>query len=208
VRIIWVAHTGPGQAIVMATVTRMDSLLCGALAAILFRDVRALNALRRWLPWIASIPLISFVVCGLWLRLVHGAGGELLFVETIGFSLLALGFSSVVLYAAIMDGTGTLPQTLLRKRLLTDFGKYSYGIYVYHVPILGVCVFALHKGAFKSLVGDLWFGVLCVVLLIAVSFVVAKISYEYFERCFLELKRYFEARRAISPEMPCLESSA
>ena len=32
VRIFWVAHTGPDQAIVMATVTRMDSLLCGAWA--------------------------------------------------------------------------------------------------------------------------------------------------------------------------------
>src|SRR5208282_6334564 len=32
VRILWVAHAGPSQAIVMATVTRMDTLLCGALA--------------------------------------------------------------------------------------------------------------------------------------------------------------------------------
>src|SRR5262249_32249156 len=33
-RIAWLAHSGPSQAIVMATVTRLDSLLCGALAAI------------------------------------------------------------------------------------------------------------------------------------------------------------------------------
>ena len=87
-------------------------------------------------------------------------------------------------------------QKVLRKQFLTDFGKYSYGIYVYHVPILGVLVFALHKGSLGSESGELWFGVLCVALLFAVSFFVAKISYEYFERRFLELKRYFEAQRA------------
>src|ERR1700690_217140 len=37
-RIFWVLHSGPSQAIVLATVTRMDALLCGALGAILFRQ--------------------------------------------------------------------------------------------------------------------------------------------------------------------------
>ena len=53
VRIFWVAHTGPNQAIVLATVTRMDSLLCGALGAIVFRVERMLLALVEPLhrPW-------------------------------------------------------------------------------------------------------------------------------------------------------------
>ena len=208
VRIFWVGHYGPSQAIVMATVTRMDSLLCGALGAMVFRDVHALNAVRKWLPWIASSALLSFAICGLRLRVIHGAGGELFFVETIGFSLLALGFSSLVLYAVVMDGTTTLPHTLLRKRFLTDFGKYSYGIYIYHVPLLGVCVFAVSRGVLKSLAGELWFGLLCVVLLITISFGIAKISYECFERRFLKLKRHFEARVAVSPEIPRLETVA
>jgi peptidoglycan/LPS O-acetylase OafA/YrhL len=201
VRIFWVAHTGPGQAIVMATVTRMDSLLCGALAAILFRDDHALNVLRKWLPWVGSLALLLFAVAAGTLRVVHGNGGELFFVETIGFSLLAVGFSSLIVYAAASDGAAKLMQVFLRSRVLTDFGKYSYGIYVYHVPILGVFVFAIHKGSLKTFVGDFWFGALCVVTLFAVSFYVAKISYECFERRFLALKRYFEARGAVTPKM-------
>jgi peptidoglycan/LPS O-acetylase OafA/YrhL len=200
-RIFWVAHSGPSQAIVMATVTRMDSLLCGALGAILFRDDRVLNALRKWLPWAASLALMSFAVVAGWLRALHGSGGDLFFVETIGFSLLALGFSCVIVYAAASDGAATLMQHLLRSRVLTDFGKYSYGIYVYHVPILGAFAFVIHKGPLKSFVGNFWFGVLCVALLFAVSFYVAKISYECFERRFLALKRYFEARRSVPPAM-------
>ena len=110
--ILDIARTGPNQAIVMATVTRMDALLCGALGAILFRDLRALNALRKWLPCVASIALLPFAVgagaftSGLWSR------RELLFVQTIGFSLLAVGFSSVILYAAGTDGTATSMQRL------------------------------------------------------------------------------------------------
>jgi peptidoglycan/LPS O-acetylase OafA/YrhL len=144
---------------------------------------------------------LPFAVAAGTLRLAHGAGGELFFVETIGFSLLALGFSSLVVYAAATDGATKLMQRILRLRVLTDFGKYSYGIYVYHVPILGASVFAVHKGPLKSFVGDFWFGALWVASLFAVSFYVAKISYECFERYFLALKRYFEARRSVTPTM-------
>jgi peptidoglycan/LPS O-acetylase OafA/YrhL len=201
VRIFWVAHSGPDQAIVLATVTRMDSLLCGALGAILFRNLQALNALRKWLPWAASFTLLPFAVAAGTLRVLHGAEGELFFVETIGFSLLAVGFSSLIVCAAATDGAPTLMQHLLRSRVLTDFGKYSYGIYVYHVPILGVFVLAMHTASFRSVIGDFWFRALCVVLLFATSFFVAKVSYECFERHFLALKHYFEAQRSVTLTM-------
>jgi peptidoglycan/LPS O-acetylase OafA/YrhL len=192
-RLFWVAHTGPDTAIVLATLTRMDSLLCGALAAILFRDIRALNVARKWLPWTAVVALVGFIVGVGLTQTVHGPGGDLLFVETFGYSLLAVGFSSLILHTAAGDGAATFLQRLLRNNVLTDFGKYSYGIYVYHVPILGICVFALRKGLFKAFVGDFWFGGLCFASLFVVSFFVAKISHEHFERHFLDLKRHFEA---------------
>src|ERR1700733_691121 len=47
VRICWVAHSGPSQAIVMSTLTRMDSLLCGALGAALCRQPTAVPTLRK-----------------------------------------------------------------------------------------------------------------------------------------------------------------
>jgi peptidoglycan/LPS O-acetylase OafA/YrhL len=201
VRIFWVAHSGPGQAIVMATVTRMDALLCGALGAIVFRGVQGLNVLRKWLPWVTCLALLPFAIVAGILRVLHGAGGELFFVETIGFSLLALGFSCFIVYAAVTDGAAKLMQRVLRSRILTDFGKYSYGIYVYHVPILGVFVLAIRRGPFGSIRGDFWFAAVCVALLFATSFLVAKVSYECFERHFLALKRHFEARRSVTPTM-------
>jgi peptidoglycan/LPS O-acetylase OafA/YrhL len=200
VRITWLAYTGPSQAIVMATVTRMDSLLCGALAAMLFRDVRAINTVRKFLPWAAYSALLCFAICGVWFRVVRGPGGELFFVESLGFTLLAFGFSALVLHAAVTDSEATVAQNLLRSRVLTKFGKYSYGIYVYHIPLLGLFI-ALQKGRFDSLKGQLWFGILCVVTLFASSFLIALISYEGFERRFLDLKRHFETREVSVSEI-------
>src|SRR5947209_11864668 len=39
------------------------------------------------------------------------------------------------IYAVLTDSEHTWVQAFLRYRPLTRFGKYSYGIYVFHVPI-------------------------------------------------------------------------
>jgi peptidoglycan/LPS O-acetylase OafA/YrhL len=204
VRIVWLAQTGPSQAIVCATVTRMDSLLCGSLGAILFRDVRVLNTLRKYSPWTACTALSCFAVGGAWLRAVRGPGSKLFFIESIGFTLLAVGFSALILHTALTDGEATLTQRVLRNKVLSKFGKYSYGIYVYHVPLLGASL-ALTKERFGSVKGQLWFGALSVALLFAGSFLIAVISYEGFERRFLNLKRYFEPKKVEVPEITAAE---
>ena len=201
VRIFWIAHPGSDQAIAMATVTRMDSLLCGALGAILIRDDQTLNSVRKWLPGIAMIVILCFVGGVGWFRIVRGHRGHFLFIGTLGYSFLALGFSALIVYSAATDGIPNLLQRLLRSRVLTVFGKYSYGIYVYHVPISGVLNYLLYERLFKSVASSFWFGALYVAFLFATSFLVAKISYEYFERYFLGLKRYFKARTETAPRL-------
>jgi peptidoglycan/LPS O-acetylase OafA/YrhL len=198
-RIFWVAHTGPSQAIAIATVTRMDTLLCGALAAILFRQAQTLIVLRQWLPR-AAITAIPLFVAGVGLvRLIHGPGGGLLFIETFGFTLLAVGFSALILYAADTDGAPTSLQHALGNGVLTDFGKYSYGIYVYHVPVLGLFEFFIFRWLPPTLLHNVWFGLMCFAFLFVGIFFIAKVSYECFERRFLALKRYFEPASVMSP---------
>lgn len=199
VRIFWVAHAGTSVAISIATVTRMDSLLCGALAAILFRQAQTLSALRQWLPRISFTAILLFIAGVGSVRRIHGPGGGLLFDETFGFTLLAVGFSALILYAAATDGKTTRFQGALRNGVLTHFGKYSYGIYVYHVPVLGLCNHFVHKLLPSALVLNFWFSVLYFAFLFVSSFFIAKVSYECFERRFLALKRYFEPRSVMSP---------
>jgi peptidoglycan/LPS O-acetylase OafA/YrhL len=201
VRIYWVAHTGPAQAVVTATITRMDSLLCGALGAILIRDPQVFVFVRRWFSWTAFASILAFVGGGTLSRIMHGPGGGLFFVETFGFSLLALGFSALIAHTTANDGAHLISQRFLRNSVLTDFGKYSYGIYVYHVPALAICDFLIYERLLKSFVSNLWFGVCYVLFLFAISFFLAKVSYECFERRFLALKRNFEARTSESQQL-------
>lgn len=138
------------------------------------------------------------------MRAVRGPGSKLFFIESIGFTLLAVGFSALILHTALTDGEATLTQRVLRNKVLSKFGKYSYGIYVYHVPLLGASL-ALTKERFGSVKGQLWFGALSVALLFAGSFLIAVISYEGFERRFLNLKRYFEPKKVEVPEITAAE---
>jgi peptidoglycan/LPS O-acetylase OafA/YrhL len=189
-RIFWVAHSGPSDAIVLATVTRMDSLLCGALGAILCRDPTALPTLRKWSPRIFVVMIVAFAGCAL--AFLLRPDSRLYFTETLGFSLLALGFASLVVHAAVSDDSTVAVQRVFRNRVLTEFGRYSYGIYVFHVPVLMICDALIYMWLPVSLAQNVSFSIAYVGFLITTSFVIAKISYEYFERRFLALKRYFE----------------
>jgi len=190
-RLVWVAHTGPSQAVVMATVTRMDSLFCGALAAIVFRDRAKLEAIRGKLPYIAMVAVFTFAA-GVIVAARFSNWERAIFVETYGLTLLAAGFAAFVLHAAVTDDTGTLLQSILGKRTLTRFGKYSYGIYVFHVPILMLCGVLIYRYGGVPIFEKLWVSILYFVFLFGASFYTAKFSYEYFERHFLNLKRFFE----------------
>lgn len=110
----------------------------------------------------------------------------------------------LILYAAATDGEATLFQGALRNGVLTDFGKYSYGIYVYHVPMLGLCDYFVYGILPRALVVNLWFSVLYFAFLFVSSFFIAKVSYECFERRFLALKRYFEPISVMSPVAECV----
>jgi peptidoglycan/LPS O-acetylase OafA/YrhL len=128
----------------------------------------------------------------------------LLFVECGGFVLLALGFGAIVLLAAHTDGEPTWVQKFLTSRLLAPIGAYSYGIYVFHVPILGMAgIFVFPRIARGIHVTELAY----ILVLAAVTFVVSALSYELFEKKILRFKRYFEARYDSEPTTTALGDS-
>ena len=170
------------------TTSRMDGLLIGAILAIV---------LRR-----GQIPLR-------WIYVALGVGGAILgyvavfhhreliatyfYMPTIGitgFALLAGG-----LLALSQHSIGWLGW-ILRARWLRTTGKYSYGMYIYHVPIYLVLehVLATHFGVVFPL--PLGWALAYIAALVGITFLVAKASYDWFESRILALKSHFQPRFA------------
>jgi peptidoglycan/LPS O-acetylase OafA/YrhL len=168
------------------TPMRVDALMAGALLALLERNGR--------LPQV-GLALAGCAACtaafvGLCL-FAGSAHPQHPLVGTIGISLAAAAAACAVAVAA------RLPQ----KRIpggaaLAVMGKYSYGMYVWHLAML--YVMSKYGGralatrlAGTGVVADLLF----IVIASAATFAVAVVSYHAFEQHFLKLKRFFEAPR-------------
>jgi peptidoglycan/LPS O-acetylase OafA/YrhL len=188
VRVLWVWKSGPSVAVAISSITRMDSLLAGGLAAILAHEKRGEGSNQKGL-WLFVAPLAAFTVGVLACR---GDGRAEIFYETIGYTLLALGFASLIFIASLPAKIPGLGFRILGHPFFTQLGKYSYGIYVFHVPLLGAFELTVYRRLPSTLVGQPAFALLYCAIACILTFFVAKISYECLERRFLAWKRYFE----------------
>ena len=112
-----------------------------------------------------------------------------------GYTLLALGFSLIMLQLALP--TAAAPGgavRLLACKPLRLVGRYSYGMYVFHLPLHVYFGSRLLHG----LAGHVTTGVALVYTgaIVAVSFCAAAASYELYERHFLSLKGLLMPRPA------------
>lgn len=163
--------------------TRMDALLTGGLLAILVRSDKAAYWLRylRWSSWVWLALMIGM------LGITHSAHPEDPLMNTVGLSLLALFFASLIAHALVPAG---LISRLFRWSWLRSIGKYSYGMYVYHelfrpslYPVVHLATVLLHSLSLGHIA--FFFGWLLTV------YSMAWLSYTFFESRFIHLKRYF-----------------
>jgi peptidoglycan/LPS O-acetylase OafA/YrhL len=174
------------------TPCRIDTLCIGGLLALMVRRDRGAAPLvarsgKVALALGAALFAISAfcAMTGLWLPVLHQ-------VRNSGFALL---FGALVLLA-LGPRSGRVAR-LFQTPLLRFFGKYSYGLYVYH----GLITWVLLENVDDLLMGLLGNGPLAMTvrgsLGFAVSIAFAVASYELYERRFLALKRHFEGSRVI-----------
>jgi peptidoglycan/LPS O-acetylase OafA/YrhL len=197
VRFLLVQQNPYGSALLMTnTFARMDTLLVGAFCALAVRDPRLLNRVRPMLPYIAIISSCGMVAIDF---VAHEIRSRAYYTQSFGYSLLALGFGTLVLWAYLHAGTGTILDKSLQQVWLRKLGKYSYGIYVYHHPVflVGSAVFTGVKVAGHDVIPSIPY---CVGI-VAASVLVARASYAILERPFLEMKRRFEPRERIPLEV-------
>lgn len=126
----WIYQHGTSPALFTATITRMDGLLFGAACAVAIRQLHFSRKMVAVMPWFAGLSVAIFLALAKFYD--HKQESLIPYGE---FTLLAAGFSAIVLYAVLTDSERTWIQTALRWAPLTRVGKYAYGIYVFHVPV-------------------------------------------------------------------------
>lgn len=162
--------------------TRWDALFLGVLGAWMVRRPRSL----RWLQANLNVVRATAVICilGLGWLLERGQGITSAGMAYFGHTLLAtLGLAVIFLATRSREGHF---RSSLRNPLLVWVGTISYGIYLFHLPIL-----ALVRAGFGADSGTVAPGTRGVVVLMALglSLALAWISWSQFEQRLVQLGR-------------------
>ncbi len=105
-------------------------------------------------------------------------------VQLFYFPLLSLFYT--VLMIAVYLNQNNLLSRLINKEIFQYFGRLSYGIYIYHMLLLWI--FLNYYPSVDSYVKQFLFWI----LFLPLNVTLAHISMKFYERPFLNLKRYFE----------------
>ena len=86
---------------------------------------------------------------------------------------------------------------MCNSRLLRFFGKYSYGLYVFHYPLIPVLILFFPMERITACFGSVFLGKIAyIAAAIAASLVLAMLSWHLYEKHFLKLKDVLASRRA------------
>ena len=113
-----------------ATDTRIDAILVGCALALLVRETR-LQRLWRRLESSACFPSLALLTA---LLMIAGVTQHRWRIETFGYTVMAMA-SSTLLLAIFLQPQCWIAR-LLATRPLVHLGRISYGIYLFHAPLL------------------------------------------------------------------------
>jgi peptidoglycan/LPS O-acetylase OafA/YrhL len=182
----------PVLTLYVVTWFRVDGLAMGALLAVALRR-GIMPALDRLAPFVVIAGIAGLVA-------VTILGGHTWWwnrrMQQFGYSIIAL-IAGAMLVSAISRPAGSLWPRMLSAGWLRAFGKYSYGLYLIHLPVMRVVrEYVFNPDEYEALVIAPWIGqVLFYPLAAAPAFGLAWLSWRYFESPILSLKKHFEVRK-------------
>jgi len=199
-RAVLVFMQGPSIGMYVLLPVRMDSLAVGAVLAVLAREPDAWVRVRKWAPVGALLALSTLAMVYRRELLVPTAT----WTEIAAYPALALlGGAAVV--AAVDAPSGSLVERIFAHRVLRFFGRYSYGLYVWHqLAIAWLAARVLAPARLPVVRGSHLPGnALFVLVAFAVSVVWALVSWHAVEYPFLALKRfvpyYMSSKKVTTP---------
>ncbi|MEX1253952.1 MAG: acyltransferase [Dehalococcoidia bacterium] len=190
----------------MLTPARMDALAVGGFIAI---AARSSWDLRTWLFWLWPLAAVTVAIL-----IILAVSREYLspydsWVQGAGLSSVALLFG-VFLLAAITAEPGSFAHRALTIGPLRSLGKYSYALYLVHLPVATILAKHFHVAdEVPSVFGSTLLASFVFALTAgAISLAFAWASYHLCEKHFLKLKSAFAYERSGRVEAPLVTAVA
>jgi peptidoglycan/LPS O-acetylase OafA/YrhL len=169
------------------TFTRFEELIFGALLAVLFMDPVWKERIRLFSLPVFLISFSAFV--GLCIYLFPGLIPYYGNLPLTLWSYTLIPLFSVSLIAILVTfPEKTLIRKIFRNSILTFFGKYSYSMYLLHMPVALLLLDPLYNTGLRG-----WkMYALYIVLTYAITALGALLTWNLLEKHMLNLKKYFE----------------
>jgi peptidoglycan/LPS O-acetylase OafA/YrhL len=182
-------HQNEALAAYVLAPARMDALAAGGFLAVVARMAGGLEPWRGAATRILIASGTALSVLFFWKR---GLPELDAFVATAGYSLIAILFAAL-LTLAVTASPRSIVHRALTSRPLTYLGRYSYGLYVFHQPIMiGFGHYFFTAGDIPRVLGSQMPGLIAFAAVTgALSLVVSIVSWHLFESYFLALKDRF-----------------
>ena len=177
----------------IATFAHLDGLAVGSALALLYRTPGATDWIKRRLLPITAVSFAGMLILyNGWISTIKPAKHVLL------GAFVALTYGCLLMYA-VEQRRGPLA-SCLRSRIMRFFGRYSYGMYVLHIPLvsIGVTLTGFTPGRLRFFGWELTGALLFIAFFLGVVTIAAWISYNVYEERFLRMKRRFVYRRPLA----------
>jgi peptidoglycan/LPS O-acetylase OafA/YrhL len=183
----------PALWLYLRTWYRLDGLAMGALLAFAYRR-GLLPLLDRWVPIVIVACVAGLVACAI-------LGGHPWWwnrrMQQYGYSLIAIGGGAMLVSAVNRPLDSSWPR-MLSAGWLRAFGKYSYALYLIHLPVMRLVLeYVLDPAEYETLGMPRWIAQLLFYgAAAAPAFALAWLSWRFFEGPILRLKTRFAYSRA------------
>ncbi len=181
--------------IYVLTPSRLDALALGAWTALLLRDGRGLPDVwtRKYGP-LGAVAIVVAVASFLAASRFPENETLLFLAWVVGLLAFSISFAALLLHVSLAGPEDRWVQALSFYPLRL-YGKFSYFLYLFHWAILRFCALALNHGEARDVgrFGGLsW--LVFVIAVFLVPLIPALLSWHFFEKPLLHLKRFFPAR--------------
>jgi peptidoglycan/LPS O-acetylase OafA/YrhL len=175
------------------TFGRVDGLAVGAAIALIARGPLGINCLVKPAKWLAPISAIGLatLIVGMKKLGYHLGMGQSPGYVICGTALFSLLYGSV-LVLTVAAAEGALLNRLFTNPVLKTYGKYSYAVYLLHMPIIILVAEYVFNPIQLRIGGSLVAGLFVFDLITwSLALLAAIVSWNVLEKHFLKLKDYF-----------------